>query len=303
MMSGARPEWAVPVPTDPPLAAGGEPGYDRAMVSGVRTGDRVVRALTADASFRILVAVTTDTVREAAAAQSIDELAAAELGELMTGAILLREATDSKRRVQVIMTGGGRPTLVADTQPDGSNRGIVRPSESTSDARLRVSYTLPNGALHQGVVAVPNDGGISGALMHYMQASEQVVATLAVSVGPTLAGGYLVQILPGADRGSLETMTERLTAMQSGGEPFDRSSSADELLERLAGESGYQRLSDAELRFGCTCSEERILMGLRSLGRDDLDEMLEAAEDLDIRCDACGRRYAVTVDDLRAAFG
>jgi molecular chaperone Hsp33 len=266
----------------------------------------VVRALTVDASFRILVAVTTDTVREAAAAQSIDELAASELGELMTGAILLREATNPKRRVQVIMTGGGRPTLVADTQPDGSNRGIVRPAESdgpSSDARVRVSYTLPNGALHQGVVAVPNDGGISGALMHYMQASEQVVATLAVSVGPTLAAGYLVQILPGADRGSLETMTERLTAMQAVGEPFKGSSNADELLERLAGEGGYQRLSDAELRFGCTCSEERILMGLRSLGRDDLDEMLQAAEDLDIRCDACGRRYAVTVDDLRAAFG
>lgn len=276
------------------------------MVSALQAGDRVVRALTADASFRILVAVTTDTVREAAAAQGIDGAAASELGELMTGAILLREATNPKRRVQVILRGSGRATLVADTQPDGSNRGIVRPNESDGNAHeasLRVSYTLPNGALHQGVVALPDEGGISGALMHYMQASEQVVATLAVSAGPELAGGYLVQILPGIDRAALEDMTERLAAMEAVGELFAGAAGADEVLARLAGEGGYERLADAELRFGCTCSEERILTGLRSLGREDLDEMLEAAEDLDIRCDACGRRYAVTVDVLRAAVG
>jgi molecular chaperone Hsp33 len=124
-----------------------------------------------------------------------------------------------------------------------------------------------------------------------------------MSVEPALAGGYLVQILPGADRGALEQMTERLGAMPAAGELLASAPTADQLLERLAGDGGFERLTDAALRFGCTCSEERILTGLRSLAREDLDEMLAAADDLDIRCDACGRRYAVTMDVLRAAVG
>ena len=82
-------------------------------------------------------------------------------------------------------------------------------------ATLQMMRTLANGAIHQGLVAFPTTGGISEALMAYMQTSEQVTSVVAVDTvvgdeGLLGAGGYMVQLLPEAGQGPLGAMIERL---------------------------------------------------------------------------------------------
>jgi molecular chaperone Hsp33 len=315
------------------------------------TGDRVVRAITDDGAFRVIVARTTETVRGAVRAQGVGGATAVHFGELLTGGVLLREAMAPGLRVQAILKGaGGKGSLVADSHPDGNSRGLVNfgvgsraavhpepaPARSSvpeggsisrpppapeislgQGALLQVMRTLPSGSLHQGVVEVPwsttgalsanhRASGISGALMQYMQDSEQIVSTIAVAslVGSggevEAAGGYLVQLLPEVERGPLMVMTERLTDFTGLDEVLRRSDgSPDALLDELLYGMPFQRLSESRLGFGCQCSQVRVIASLATLPRADIEDLVKDGEVLEIRCDYCGKEYGVHPAQLR----
>ncbi|WP_437570745.1 Hsp33 family molecular chaperone HslO [Sorangium sp. So ce542] len=282
----------------------------------LRPSDSVVRAITIDGAFRVITALTTDTVRGAIAVQSATGATAQRLGELITGAILVREAMAPNLRVQAIVKGAtGHGTLVADSHPDGTSRGLVNLGKGTAEksaveigegSLLQVMRTLPNGMLHQGVVEVPAEGGISGGLMTYMQESEQVVSMIAVATligenGVGASGGYLVQLLPEVERGPLMVMTERLKDFERLDDVLaHEGASADVLLEELLYGMPFSRLDDSPLSFSCRCSELRVMTTLASLPRTDIEEMVEDGKVLDIRCDYCGKDYQVSPSQLRS---
>jgi molecular chaperone Hsp33 len=293
---------------------------DRAGSAGpaAATGDSVVRGLTEDGAFRVIAARTTETVRGAIAAQGAHGETARCFGELITGAILLREAMAPGLRVQAILkvAGGGKGSLVADAHPDGTSRGLVnfgsgsqKPSPNLDlgkGALLQVMRTLPSGSLHQGVVEVPEGGGVSAALMVYMAESEQVASTIAVSAvfdGDTVAaaGGYLVQLLPEVERGPLMVMTERLTEFPELGGLLRTSGGApDALLSELLYAMPYALLSESPLSFACHCSQVRVVASLATLPRADLEDLIRGGEALDIRCDYCGKEYSVSPIQLQS---
>lgn len=273
--------------------------------------DTVVRALTKDGAFRVIAALTTDTVKGAVAAQGVHGTTAQRLGELVTGAVLVREAMAPGYRVQVILQGANKGgSLVADSHPDGTNRGIVnlggrREVVIGPGSLLQVLRTMPRG-VHQGVVEVPPRGGVSEALMAYMQESEQVASVIAATTvldgaGVARSCGYFVQLLPEAERGLLMVMTERLAAfppletMLREGAP-----TAEGLVEELLYGMPSTVVSTTPVRFGCHCSKERLLASLGTLPRAEIADMIQQGEALDIRCDGCGKEYVVTPGELVA---
>jgi len=275
------------------------------------TSDIVVRAITRDGAFRVITALTTDTVRGAVAAQAASGPTAQHLGELITGSILVREAMAPTLRVQVIVKGSsGRGSLVADAHPDGTTRGLVNLGKGSdvevgAGSLLQVMRTLPNGALHQGVVEVPPGSGISGGLMTYMQESEQVVTMIAVTTlldrsGVSRSGGYLVQLLPEVERGPLMVMAERLREFERLDHVLaDEGASADRLLDEILHGMPFTRLESSPLSFSCRCSQVRVISALSTLPRSDIEEMVSDGQVLDIRCDYCGRDYQVAPGQLR----
>lgn len=275
------------------------------------SSDRVVRAMTDDGAFRLIAAVTTATARGAIEAQGALGPLGARLAELLTGAILVRETTAPGRRVQLVLRYGGGGSLIADSLPTGVSRGLVnRVAEAhgggfLGDAILQVNYTLPNGSLHQGLIDVPSGADVSSALMRYMHQSEQTVSMVVVEAlvdgdEVTAAGGYLVQLLPEASPATIEAMTARLATAERIAALRDDAPSPDDMLGALFGGFPHTRLADSRLEFGCTCSEERVLAGIMSLPDDDIREMADAAQTLDVRCDACGRSYQIDATMVRA---
>ncbi|MDB4990457.1 MAG: hypothetical protein JWN04_5635, partial [Myxococcaceae bacterium] len=187
--------------------------------------DLVIRALTDDGSFRVLTARTTELCREAIKRQPVHGLTARHFGDLLTGTVLVRETMAPQLRVQGIVRGaGGGCTLIGDSFPDGGTRGLVTfkkgqtQIELGGDAIMQFMRSFPNGSVHRGSVQVPAQGGITAALMGYMQESEQILTvmstvTLFDDQGQVRsAGGYVVQLLPGADPEVVAVMTERLAA-------------------------------------------------------------------------------------------
>lgn len=271
--------------------------------------DTVVRALTQDGAFRVIAALTSDTVKGAVAAQAVRGTTAQRLGELVTGSILVREAMAPTYRVQVILQGANRGgSLVADSHPDGSNRGIVnlggrREVAIGPGSLLQVLRTMPKG-IHQGVVEVPAGGGISEALMAYMQESEQVASVIAACTvlegdGVARSCGYFVQLLPEAERGLLMVMTERLASFPPLEEMLrEPTLTAESLVAELFYGMPFTTTSTTPVRFGCNCSKERLLSSLGTLPRGEIADMIQQNEPLDIRCDGCGKEYVVTVAEL-----
>ena len=273
--------------------------------------DTVVRALTQDGSFLVIVALTTDTVKGTVAAQSVRGPTAQRLGELVTGSILVREAMAPGLRVQVILQGANKGgSLVADSHPDGSNRGIVnlgghREVAIGAGGLLQVMRSTPKG-IHQGVVEIPASGGVSDALMAYMAGSEQVASVIATCTTmdgehPARSCGYFVQLLPEADRGLLMVMTERLASFPPleallGSETL----TAESLLAELLYGMPFTITSDSPVRFGCNCSQERLMASLASLPKTEVADMIQSNEPLEIRCDGCGKEYVVTPGELLA---
>jgi len=274
--------------------------------------DTVLRAITDDGAFRVITARTTNTVLRAVEVQGATGETARHFGDLLTAAILFRETMAPNLRVQGILKGsGGTGSLIADSHPSGQTRGLIQLKGGASEvelgsgAILQLMRTLPNGRINQGVVEVPQHGGISQSLMAYMQSSEQVFSMLAVGTifdaeGVTSAGGYMVQLLPEVGRGPLMVMTERLRDFESidpqlASKDFTPSWLLDELLYGMP----FTRLEESPIRFECWCDELRVVSALASLSRGDLEHLLSTNEVLEIACEYCKRDFRIAPARLR----
>lgn len=263
--------------------------------------------MTDDGAFRVMAAVVSSTALDCAAVQSADGVLAKRLGELLCGAVLVRETMQPGKRLQIILydSMGGR--LVADSQPDGSSRGIVNPGSDDAvdlhrDGRLEVSYTLRNGELHQGIVGLPVGSDVATALMTYLHTSEQITAFVSVQAmvrGDSMAvGGFVAQVTPEAEPEGIEEMTAHLAELSSVEELLHSRDPSHAMIEAVFRDRDFSILAESPLRFGCTCSQERMMVGLASLPKEDLAELIASGQGIEVSCDACGRRYDIAMEHL-----
>jgi molecular chaperone Hsp33 len=273
-------------------------------------GDHILRAMTDDGSFRVVAVRSSDTVRGVLEAQSATGAAARHLADLTTGAVLIRETMSPTLRVQSILKcQDPHGYLLADSHPSGAARGLIsskgaRAHFQMKDAVLKVVRSLHDGRVHQSVVSVPDGGDVSAALMTYMQESEQittmiVVSTLSAPQGVRAAGGYLVQLLPNAQRDALAIMTERLEDFRNIDTILGQSDFSPHLLlaELLYG-MDHTMLGESNIRADCWCSRSSMMAALASLPRPEVKSMVDSGEVLEIRCDYCCRDYRVTPQQL-----
>lgn len=274
--------------------------------------DTVIRAMTDDDSFRVMVALTTSSVQQVMKRQSPPLALIENLGELLTGTVLVRETMSPGERVQGILRGANnRGTLVADSQPDGTMRGLCNLPEGMQHidwkpgAVLMMMRSLPGGKVHQGVVGIDKAKSISEALMLYMHESEQITTMIDVACdtrddGQVLvSGGYVMQLLPELSDSKLAIMTERLSDFPSMKELLAKGSTPEHVLDELLYAMPYTKLGKSPLRFACNCSEFRVLASLSTLDRSDLQQLIQGPEVLEIDCDFCGKHYAISPEKLR----
>lgn len=275
--------------------------------------DVVVRAMTNDHGFRVVAAATTRATLELVAKQHVTGEAAKALVGLATGAVLLRETMAPNLRVQGILRGGGaKGTLVGDSFPDGSLRGLAQIKGDRSTFSLgpgsvmQMMRTLVSGAVQQGIVDVGQAGGIGEAITAYFHESEQLVCLARVDSrweGKELitAGGFVVQLLPEAERPAHMIMTQRLEDFPPIDEWLQKDEfSADLLISELFHGMPFTELARSNVFFSCRCDETAVLASLSTLGHADLQEMIDDGKGIEIDCDYCGRQYLIEVERLRA---
>jgi molecular chaperone Hsp33 len=274
--------------------------------------DIALRALTDDDTFRVIAVRATDTVQAAIAAQKVKGPVAQTFAELVTGAVLIRETMAPDLRLQALLQTADRSArMVADAFPRGETRGLVINKTNNvtfslaGGAILQLMRTLHDGSVHQGTVAVPDKGGVSGALMQYLQQSEQVASVIAVRcvfAGDQVlaAGGYIVQLLPGLDPGPLMLMAQRLEDFEDLSILLRRGSGDPKtLLDELLYGMPYTQVGDSPVLYKCQCSELRVTASLATLPRSDIEDLMRGGKPLEISCEYCGHDYQVRTETLR----
>jgi len=274
--------------------------------------DRVIRAVTKDGSFRVIVARTTDMVREGARLHGVAAGEARLLGELLTGAVLLRETMAPEQRVQMVLSGHEGGAVVADSYPgmEGLTRGLVSHPEGVDEvlqgpeSLLKVIRSLPRGQLHQSVVEAGEDG-VAATLMSYLETSEQVTASLGVATvmdgdRVVASAGYVVQLMPECAQGPLMVMTERLNDFAVlDGMLAATDASAEALLFELLYGFEHERLAETNLVWGCPCNAERALGAVRTLGPEDIAKAAHEGEVISLTCEYCPNVWEFGPEVLR----
>jgi len=299
-----------PPEVDSDRPVGTDPDEGSAPGASIESGDSALRAMTNDGAFRVVVVRTTDTCQELLRVQHATGTTGQRLAELATGAILVRETMAPDYRLQALLRLADKRTrLVADSYPDGGTRGLISHPDPTRELSiegglLEIVRTLYSGDLHRGVVSVPEGGGMSQALMTYLQGSEQVASMLSVACvlegeRVVAAGGYLVQLLPEVGRGPLAIMAERLRDFEDIAPLLIQMNAAPgPLLDELLYGMPFTRLTESPLSWKCRCNTVRVMSSLSTLSKTDLTELVEAGRNIELSCDFCGHNYNVSPSQL-----
>jgi molecular chaperone Hsp33 len=275
--------------------------------------DQIVRAMDEEGTFRVLTCDVTETIRGALLAQNARGSEVRTFGELLVATILYRETMAPELRVQGIATAAdGSGQIIADSHPSGDVRGLIQRKNEAAEvtistgSKLRLMRSMPNGSLNQGIVELSSKPTISDGFMAYMQTSEQVVTMVGLGVVQTSngeitrAGGYLVQLLPGAKRGPLMVMTERLRDFENVLPYLEKPEfTPDYLLDELLYAMQSHRLGESTVRFHCWCDELKLISALATLPKTDLAELASSTEALYVNCDYCHKAYEIAPSRLQ----
>ncbi len=287
------------------------------MASG---SDLLVRAIAPSDEVRLVAAVTTGVVREAARRHGTSPPATAAIGRALTSGLLLATMTKGEERVTVQLVGDGPlGSVTVDANADGDVRGYVRHPAAAGSPRTfgsRIGGVLGRGGvvnvtrdlglkdLYQGQVALTT-GEIDEDVEAYLRISEQVPSALGCEVvlddeGQLVrAAGVLVQTLPGGDSDAVREIQHRLRT----GELYDLLAageiSARELCERFSPSQPVEHLGERPVRFQCRCSQARIMETLKLLPVTDFDEMVAEGKPAEVTCNYCNTRFEVAVEALQ----
>jgi molecular chaperone Hsp33 len=221
------------------------------------------------------------------------------LGQALAAAVLLSATIKFNGSIIMQAQGGGAfRTLVAQSTHDRKIRGLVRcadevqsgPLESMfGQGRLVLTIRPDKGEPYQGIVPLKG-ANLAAALQTYFIQSEQLDTRLWLFANEQVAAGLLLQELP--EHKDFKTDWERIVMLADTLTATELLSlNSESLLHRLFHEEKV-RLFDAEpVQFECACSKQKIEYALRSLGRQELEHILEEKGAVEVGCEFCNKQY------------
>lgn len=283
--------------------------------------DYIVRATAAEGQVRAFAALTTEIVETARNNHNTSPVATAALGRLLTAGAIMG-----------VMMKGEKDLLTLRIECQGPIEGLLVTANAKGDVKgypFNPDVMLPpnekgkldvGGALDLGVLSVIKDIGlkepyigqtilvtseIAEDLTYYFANSEQVPSSVALGVlmnkdnTVRQAGGFIIQLLPGASDEVIDKLEARLGEISSITALLDAGKTPEEILDDLLGDFGLEILDKIPTRFHCDCDKRRVEKALISVGRRELQEMINDGQTIEVGCQFCNQMYAFTVDELK----
>ena len=283
--------------------------------------DYIVRATAADSQIRAFAVTTKEMVETARSYHNTSPVATAALGRLMTAGSMMGAMMKGEKDLLTLKIQGSGPigaiTVTADSK--ANVKGYVNNPEVVIHANEKGKLDV-GGAIGIGVLTVIKDlgmkepyvgqcelktGEIGDDLTYYFATSEQVPSSVGLGVlmekNNTVrqAGGFIIQLMPFTSDEVIDKLEAKLASVTSVTSMLDAGMTPEQILEELLGEFGLEINEKIPTQYHCNCSRERIEKALISIGRKDLQEMINDGETIEVGCQFCNKKYQVTVDELK----
>ena len=290
------------------------------MKRGMNMRDYIVRATAANAQIRAFAMTSRALVEEARRIHDLSPVITAGLGRLLTASAMMGS-----------MLKGEKDVLTLQIHCDGPVRGLAVTADSKANvkgAALEPQVMLPpnalgkldvGGAVGNGILSVIKDmglkepyvgqtqlqtGEIAEDLTYYFATSEQVPS--AVGLGVLMekdntvkqAGGFIIRLMPFAEDETIKALEEKLKTMDSVTKILDDGNSPEQLLELLLGYLLLEINDTIPAQYYCDCSRARVERAMISIGKKDIQEMINDGKQVEVRCQFCDKIYNFEISDL-----
>ena len=284
--------------------------------------DYLVRGMTMDGFVKVVAIRSTELVRRGAEIQGTTPNATAAFGRALTAASMMgnMQKVDNGSMTLQIRGGGPIGTITVVSDPVGNVRGCVTepkvPLVEKYPGKLDVGATVGT----DGTITVIRDmqmkepyigstalvsGEIGDDVPAYFAQSEQTPTACALGVlvdrdqSVKVAGGYLVQLLPGAPEEVIDKLERGVQKAGAVTPMLDAGLTPEDILGQVCGELGVVFLDTVEVSYKCYCTRQRVESALISLGRKELTEIMEEGKTFPVECQFCDTVYTFTPEDIR----
>lgn len=286
--------------------------------------DYIVRATAANNQIRAFAATTRDLVEEARSAHNTSPVATAALGRLLTAGSMMGS-----------MMKGEKDLLTLQIKCAGPIQGLTVTSDSAANVKgyvVNPEVMLPPSdkgkldvgkAVDAGILTVIKDmglkepyagqthlvsGEIAEDLTYYFATSEQVPSCVALGVlmnkdnTVKRAGGFIIQLMPFADDEVIDKLEAKISAITSITAMLDKDMTPEMILEEVLGEFGVEIMDTMPTKFYCNCDKARVEKAIISIGKKDIQEMINDGEPIEVNCHFCNTNYTFSVEDLKDIY-
>ncbi|WEG12710.1 Hsp33 family molecular chaperone HslO [Pullulanibacillus sp. KACC 23026] len=283
--------------------------------------DYLVKALGYGGQIRAEAIRSTEMVSEAQRRQTSWPTVSAALGRTMTAATMMGVQLKGDGRLTVTVEGGGPVgAIIVDSNSKGETRGYVTNPhvhfELNKHGKLDVARVVGT----DGYLSVVKDLGlkdtftgrvpiVSGEIgedfTYYFASSEQIPSAVGVGVlvnpdnSIKAAGGFLIQVLPGAEDHVIQQLETRLKEIPAISKLIDQGLTPEEILETIFGKEDVKILETMPVTFKCQCSREKLENALIGLGKEEIQSMIEEDHGAEATCHFCNEVYRFSEEDLR----
>ena len=283
--------------------------------------DYIVRATAAHGQIRAFAVTSRDTVEKARAAHNTSPVVTVALGRLLSAASMMG-----------IMMKGDDDLLTIKIESNGPVEGLT----VTADSKGRVkgyafnpNVIIPNNskgqldvasALGLGVMSVIKDIGlkepyvgqtilvtseIADDITYYFATSEQVPSSVGLGVlmnkdnTVEQAGGFIIQLMPDASEDIIDKLEKRIGEIKSVTEMLENGMTPENILEHILGDMDLDVLETIPTEFYCNCSKDRVEKAIISIGKKDIQDMIDDGKEIEVNCHFCNTKYTFSVEELK----
>ena len=284
--------------------------------------DYIVRAMAADNQIRAFDATSKNLVELARQTHNTSPVATAALGRLLTGSAMMGVMMKNEDDLLTVMMRGDGPingvTVTADSH--GNVKGYVGNPEIVIPPNYLGKLDV-GGAIGYGTLTVMKDLGlkepyvsqvalttseVAEDLTYYFASSEQVPSAVALGVlmekNNTVkqAGGFIIQLMPFAEERVVDILEKKIATITSVTDLLEQGMTPEDILKFVLSDFGEVEFTDKiETQFKCNCSKERVTKALISLGKKELQSMIDDGEEIELNCHFCNSHYKFSVDEMK----
>jgi len=285
--------------------------------------DYLVRGMTMDGFVKVVGIRSTEMVRRGAQIQKTAPNATAAFGRALTAASMMGNMQKVVNGSMTMQIKGGGPIggIVCVSDAEGNVRGYVLepnvPLVEKHPGKLDVGATVGT----DGTLTVIRDlqmkepyvgsvelvsGEIGDDVTAYFVQSEQTPTACALGVlvdtdlSVKVAGGYLLQLLPGAPDEVIDKLEEGIRRAGAVTAMLEQGMTPEDILGQVCGDLGVVFMETTPVSYKCYCSRDRVTAALLSLGKEELTQIAQEGKDFPVECQFCDEEYRFTPEDIRA---